>query len=413
MNCDVLIVGAGTAGIAAAVAAAESGLQVVLIEKYGFVGGLATSAMVGTICGLYYRSADKPRYAVRGFARTFTEKLAQRCGSKAFSYAEGLHFLPYQPYALHQQAVQDLQDADVKLLLHMFVADVIIKHERIHQLRIITADTKFTLHPHAVVDCSGDAQISMLAGLEMLKQNVYQSAAFVFQVAGFPQMEPHMLALNLIRWIKRGIHGGHLHAACERLSIVPGTLNNGVALLKLGLPPVVSSKPMLHTQFELQARTRSNEIINYLRTEEILKSLTITAMAPQVGIRTSQRPFGIELLEEKQLLACAKPSDGVAIGAWPIEHWGEKPQPQMSYFKENDHYLVPAGTLVSKDIANLFFAGRAFSASEPAIASARVIGTCLSTGYAAGKLAASFVTTGDWQCGIEIIRNQQVTSAEI
>jgi hypothetical protein len=79
----------------------------------------------------------------------------------------------------------------------------------------------------------------------------------------------------------------------------------------------------------------------------------------------------------------------------------------MSYFKANDHYLIPAGTLVSKYVDNLFFAGRNMSATERAIASARVIGTCLSTGYASGKLAAEYVQKGSWETAIKTMRVQQ------
>jgi len=80
----------------------------------------------------------------------------------------------------------------------------------------------------------------------------------------------------------------------------------------------------------------------------------------------------------------------------------------MSYFKVNDYYLIPAGALVSKHLNNLFFGGRTISATERAIASARVIGTCLSTGYAAGVLAAEFAREGVWKTAIEKIRAKQV-----
>jgi hypothetical protein len=80
----------------------------------------------------------------------------------------------------------------------------------------------------------------------------------------------------------------------------------------------------------------------------------------------------------------------------------------MSYFKMDDYYLIPAGALVSKHLKNLFFAGKAMSATERAIASARVIGTCFSSGYAAGMLAAEFSQNNSWQTVIQSIRNKQV-----
>lgn len=413
MQCDVVVIGAGTAGIAAAIAAARSGAQVVLLERLGSVGGLATSAMVGTICGLFYRNASTARYAVRGFAREFAVKLQKASRTEPVSYAQGLHFLPYQFAALQQQALAQLQQAGVQLLLHAQVVAVTVEHAKIVTLQLQTAAETFVLMPSAVVDCSGHAQISRLAGIERIEQAHYQAGAFVFQVSGLPVMAPRLLALNLIRWIKRGILQGALEPACERLSIVPGTLRQGVGLLKLGLATRFDGTAACLTQYELEARSRSMAIIDYLRRyEPDLQDLVIISMAPEVGVRTLSRAQGIQILHEDAILACAKPEDGVAIGAWPIELWGAQKIPEMTYFAADDCYWLAAGTLVSRHLRNLFFAGRALSATEQAIASARVIGTCLSTGFAAGMLAAEQVNSGIWQQAIDKIQIQQVLGDE-
>lgn len=135
-------------------------------------------------------------------------------------------------------------------------------------------------------------------------------------------------------------------------------------------------------------------------------------MATEVGVRTMSRSQGIQTLEESDILACAKPTDGVAIGAWPIELWGIEKKPEMIYFAEHECYWISANTLVSKHLDNLFFAGRGLSATERAIASARVIGTCFSTGYAAGRLAAEYANHGVWQKAIDTIQEKQIFKAE-
>lgn len=409
MKTDIIVVGGGAAGIAAAFAAAESGLQVTLLERYGFLGGMATAAMVGTVCGLYYRGGVKPRYAVKGFTRYFAEKLAQRSATKPYVYRDGLFFLPYQPEAFHQEAIQQMKNAGVRLLLHTQASDVVIEQEVIKEINAIAPDRKINLQAEAVVDCSGEAIISILANQEMIEESSYQAGALVFQVAGLPEMDMQLLGINLIRWIKRGIHAGKLHYDCERLSLIPGTLKKGTALLKLGMPMPLKPSLNSRTEYELLARTRVTAIIDYLKgTENLLQSLSIQAIAPQVGIRSGQRPLGIEKLEAGDVLNCCKPDNGVAIGAWPIEKWAEEKKPEMIYFDENNHYEIPAGALVSKRLHNLFFAGRGISASEDAIASARVMGTCLGTGFAAGKLAASKVSEGRWQQAIKKIRSTQI-----
>ena len=414
MKTDVIVLGAGAAGIAAAVAAAESGLEVILLDRYGFLGGMATAAMVGTICGLYYRGGSEPRYAVDGFARNFAEGLARRSATEAHVFGKGLYFLPYQTEAFHQEAAHYLKQAGVRLLLHTLVSQVKVGEGVIKEIHAIAPDRQINIQADAFVDCSGEAIISILADQEIIEEPCYQAGALVFQVAGLPEIDPQILGLNLIRWIKRGIQDGKLHADCERLTLVHGSLKNGNGLLKLGMPVPLMPTLNSRTEYELLARSRANEIVAYLNsTVNLLKALTILVIAPQVGIRSGQRPLGIEKLESNALLTCYKPDNGVAIGVWPIEKWGMEKKPEMIYFDENDHYEIPAGALVSRCLNNLFFAGRGISASEDAIASARVIGTCLGTGYAAGKLAAGNVCDGGWRHAIKKIRRAQVLPHQV
>lgn len=417
MKCDVAVIGAGAAGIAAAVSAANAGLNVVLVEQNGFTGGIATSAMVGTICGLYYRNSKQsivaPHFAVQGFARRFAELIELKSNSSPMKFAEGLHFLPYKLNVINQLASEQLLQAGVKILLNTSLKSVQLSQGQVTELGLYSNNQISYLAPKTVIDCSGNAQVSTLAGLEVLKQEEYQSGALVFQVSGLPQLRADVLALNFIRWIKRGIDQGELHNDCDRLSIIPGTVKNGVGLLKLGLPGFLHEKSEKLVAYEAMARARSEEIIAFLSSSEpLLKYLFITNMAAQVGVRSGVRSQGLQTLNEKQVLACEKSNEGIAIGAWPIEFWGRRRKPEMEYFSENDCYLIPAPTLVSKHLKNLFFAGRAISATERAIASARVIGTCLSTGFAAGMLAAEFVKQGQWQSAIAKIRRAQVFAQE-
>jgi FAD dependent oxidoreductase len=366
---------------------------------------------VGTICGLFYRNLTEARYAVQGFAREFAEAVQAKSHTKIAQFAEGLHFLPYRPEVFHQEALRQLQQAGVHLLSQSQVTGVQATEGRILELRIQAASQELTVYPAAVVDCSGNAQVSMLAGVARIEQDHYQAGAFVFEVSGLPQTAPESLAMDLIRWIKRGIQTGGLDPHCERLSIIPGSVAQGVALLKLGMPVPFDGSNACLAQYELDARTRSADIVDYLhRNEPSLANLSISAMATEVGIRTSERSQGIALLDECHVMACAKPDDGVAIGAWPMEFWGTHRKPEMRYFAVDDGYWVTAGMLASRHLDNLFFAGRGLSATEPAIASARVIGTCLGTGYAAGCLAAEFSDTGTWQSAIKKIRRLQVTA---
>ena len=105
---------------------------------------------------------------------------------------------------------------------------------------------------------------------------------------------------------------------------------------------------------------------------------------------------------------CRKFDDAVANGSWPIEEWVQHRRVSMSYFNEHDYYQVPAACLQSASIQNLFFAGRNISATEKAIASARVMGICLQTGYAAGCLAAAFANNQPQNEAVKQVQNGQL-----
>ena len=101
------------------------------------------------------------------------------------------------------------------------------------------------------------------------------------------------------------------------------------------------------------------------------------------------------------MLGCKKSGTAIAMGTWPIEEWDNQGQVKMQYFEPDNGYGIPAGCTISDALDNLFFAGKHISATSRAAASARVIGTTLQTGYAAGKIA----------CAKSIHEQQQIVSS--
>ena len=127
-------------------------------------------------------------------------------------------------------------------------------------------------------------------------------------------------------------------------------------------------------------------------------------IAPEVGIRTGPRNVGKTILTKEDVINCRKVEDAVARGTWPIEFWIPGKKPHLEYFSFNDHYDVPGRALQSAASKNLLFAGRNISATEEALASARVIGTCLMTGYAAGHLAAGIINNDCYEIIIATVQ---------
>src|SRR4051812_17696166 len=111
LHTDVVVVGGGSAGIAAAVAAARLGSRVILIERNAYPGGKATAAEVGTICGLYkFNKKEASEFIVKGFAKEFAETLQSRSNTSPLHNADGLHYLPYDIGAFKDVSMKLLND---------------------------------------------------------------------------------------------------------------------------------------------------------------------------------------------------------------------------------------------------------------------------------------------------------------
>ncbi len=387
---DVLVLGGGAAGVSAAISAAKQGAKVALLERNAFLGGKATAAYVATICGLYYRS-DKPQaqYVVEGFPKYFAEQLMERSKTQPIHYKEGLHFLSYQQFAFQHLCDELIQaEKNINLYLQSTVHNATIENDKINKIDVLVYNESVSFFPKAVVDCSGEALIAEWTNTNCLQEEIYQSSAQVFSLTNVANVEERTLSMSLMRVLQKAFMENHLAKEWTRLSIVPGSLQNQQVNLKLGIPIAVDNRLNKITPIQLKAREIIHKLISYLKANlPYFKNAQIGMIAPEVGIRTGKRHIGQYILKESDVLQCRKFKNSVAKGSWPIEHWALDRSPSMSYFEKDNYYDIPQGCLISNQLQNLYFAGRHISAEEKAIASARVIGTCLQTGEAAGILA--------------------------
>jgi NADPH-dependent 2,4-dienoyl-CoA reductase/sulfur reductase-like enzyme len=158
IHCDVLVVGGGAAGVAAASAAGRAGARVVLLERYGFLGGLATAAQVGTIGGLYLRDTVGSEAApvAAGFPQEFASQLERATGSKPIQLPTGLWVLPYSPPAFARVADAIVATSgNINVILHATVAEVRAEGARINQVRALAWNEPLLFAPKAIVDCTG------------------------------------------------------------------------------------------------------------------------------------------------------------------------------------------------------------------------------------------------------------------
>jgi hypothetical protein len=413
ISCDVLVIGGGAAGIAAATAAGRAGAQTVLLERYGFLGGLATTAQVGTICGLYLRDSTGAEATPvdAGFAQEFAARLQNAAGTKPLRVMDaGLWVLPYHPPNFARVADEIVGESkNVTIILHATVAEAHAENRRLNQVGALAWNEPLLFNPKTIVDCTGEATAAALAGANSENGASDQAPALVFVLE---DVDPGLAGRGLLevrRELRRAVESGILPAICERLSLVPGTGANGRLAFKLSLLPANPGRALWRqvTDWEREARALLEPLQKFLvKNIAAFRNARLDSVAPQLGVRSGRRILGRARLADADVLSARKSPLGIARGGWPMERWTSSPRPEMNYFTGRDFYDIPLDCLRAVELENVFVAGRCLSAETGAMTSARVIGTALATGWAAGTAAAFQVAGKSLDDAVTIIRKQ-------
>jgi len=396
LSYDVVVVGGGAAGFAAAVAAAGAGARTALVERYGFLGGMATAGMVSTICGLYGTSpGGVPEPLNEGFAALFARRLAAMPGcEKPVRRGRGI-VLPYTAFAFACLADEITAAAPaLDVYLHATLRGVTTGPREVERVAISTWERDLELNARAVVDASGDAAVAHAAGATTAtapaSERQLPSLVFVLQ-----QVEPGLVApgprVALLRTLVAAERDGRLPRGASHLMLGPSS-QPGEVVCKLALDGVVDDvregRDFL-TAAEQEGRKRALALTEFLKSLPGFSRAFVSHTATQVGVRESRRVVGRYELTRDDVLEGRRFEDGVARASWPIELWEPGHLgPTYEYLEETQTYDIPLRSLRARDLDNLFVAGRCMSATHEALGSARVIGTCLAAGEAVGIAAA-------------------------
>lgn len=404
LETDLLVVGGGAAGVAAAVTAAEQGLNVVLLERYGFCGGAAVAGLSGSICGLYLAHESEshaPERLVHGFIDRFIDAMHQRKGlTEPIRYGKTFT-LVHEPHAWKEAADYLLQQAGVEVLYHTVVTHVLMDDgERVEGVRAYTKQGALEVRAKMTIDASGDADVFAMAGLETFSgdQGQVQNPTMIFRLAGvdiprfLQEFGPDaILPARISEQIKHLNTQGDYYLPRSKVFLFPTTRPN--ELLCNATRVVGADGRELHplnardlTEAETQGRKVVREYERYFRDYLVgCEKAYLNDTGPQVGIRQSRQIQGVETLSNEDVVSGRKRKDGIARSPWPIElHSGQSPR--LSWLYE-DYYEIPLSCFVPTQGEGILAAGRSLSAQHEAMASARVTAQCFSYGHAIAHAA--------------------------
>jgi hypothetical protein len=387
MKADVLIIGAGSAGLAAAVRAARAGARTILLERHGFAGGMGTASLVHTFCGLYLQDAETPQWSNPG---TLAEEIGRR-----MELATGLGavksgrvwFLPQHPVEFAALADSMLREAGVEVLFH----SELVALEPGWRARVACRGEGIDIEARAVVDASGDAVAASALGMGhmMSDSRSLQRPAYVCGVQG---VAGEIDGLALAGWIIDGIRAGDLGTAATgmhfRASGRAGEVFATLDLAGMETGDYDPTDPRCLAALEATGREVAMAVVACLkRSAPGWEGAFISHWPARAGVRESRRWIGQALLTGEDVMAGRRFDDEVAVASWPLELRETHRGPRLRY--PVGPAGIPRGALIAAGVDGLFMAGRCLSCDHEAQASIRVMGTCFATGDAAGKMAAA------------------------
>jgi FAD dependent oxidoreductase len=411
---DVCVVGAGPAGLAAAVSAARNGARTLLVERYGFLGGMGTAGGVTNFAGLYGRRDGQMQWLVRGVVDELLERIDKLGGLNAPQ--DGLQgrirVRSYDVPAYKCAADEWLLAAGVQLLFHAVAVGVVMDEVidavidevpgaggGIKAILVETKSGRRAIRATQFIDASGDADIAHFAGVpyevgDGKGDALYPSTMFrVGQVDAVRAQAAigEFKAIDALMAKAADRYDFPRKGAILRPQKNPSEWRANVTQLRNAQGRAVDATDAVQlSAAEVEGRRQIVQYMQFLRAEVPgFEQATITDIAPQIGVRETRRIVGAYQLTGDDVLSGAHFADSIGLNTWPLEmHVAGGIEWAFQMDANNSFNQLPWRMLVPPNVPNLLVAGRCASMEHWGQSAARVSGACFVMGQAAGTAAA-------------------------
>ncbi len=425
---DVIVAGGGPGGIPAAVAAARAGAKTLLLERYGYLGGMATAGLIAVILGTRASGTDEPM--IGGIAEALCRRMADLDGAPDYDVAVARGGIAFDPEAFKLAADEIVLGSGANLRLHTWVTDAIVDGGRISALVLESKSGREAVVGRVFVDATGDADVVARAGAGFTFGRAFdgavQSMGSMFHIAGVEddRLPAGEEAQAIRERAAAAVTSGEINAYNPSWGGVLAGKRTGHhmpnATRFAGDPTNVEDL----TRGELQVRRDTWQLVKWWR-ENVpgMENAYLVQTPPHIGLRESRQMVGLDIITGQDVVDARRRDDAVARCPYWIDihcplgrvkhsthlcytgcpndppcamyekHYEDLPgdgsdDRKALYPRDGLWFDIPWGSLVSAGISNLLTAGRAISADHQAMSALRVMGTCMAIGEAAGEGAA-------------------------
>ncbi|MET4575375.1 FAD-dependent oxidoreductase [Ottowia thiooxydans] len=400
---DVVVVGGGPSGVCAAIGAARSGARVALIERMGFLGGSATSAMVASLVG-YYRGTEE--LVTGGVGYDIVRRVMEAGGSRGFwlqmhGASTGtpipLYSFPFEPEIMKKVLDDMVCEAGIDLWLHTQASDPLIVDGKLAGVIVQGRYDRKAILAKTVVEAGADGLMARKLGCKVENADQdprsRQPMSLMMRIGGADGMiyralpGPEKQAI-----VRRGFEAGILPS--KLLAMISAPNEGDAFILTTRIPGWDGADERDLTQAELAGRAQVFPIVDFLRKEVPgFEKCYLASLAPTIGIRETWRIVGDYVLEKEDVMVGRQFPDNIAQGGGPLDIHHTSGGGLTLYHPEAP-FAIPYRCLLPLGVEGLLITGRCASATEDAMGALRSMPPCMAIGHAAGVAASLAAQAG-------------------
>jgi hypothetical protein len=416
---DVVVAGGGPAGLMAAAAAARTGYSVLLVERYGFLGGAGTAGGLSTFCGLHANVHGEHRRVIHGLADELLERLGKLDALNAphLTINDGIQAQAFDISGYKIAADELVTSAGARILFHALAVGVIMAaDDTIAAILIESKSGRAAVRGRVFIDATGDGDLAAWSGAPFEKSPRLLYPSLMFRINGVDVATAGDRPWHTVEQLMDAAERAGTHSFPRKKPIVRPQRNplewraNLTQLSNTDGSAIDGTDVDQLTRGELQGRQQALDAFTFIRDNTPgFGDSYIVDIAPQIGIRETRRIVGAYQLTEDDVLGCADFDDAIGVNGWPVEshvagtvefRWQRGDNPRG--FNQ-----LPFRMILPQRLDNLYVIGRCASMTHDAQSAARVTGPCFAMGEAAGTAAALALTAGISCAAVDVAQLQQ------